>query len=286
MFKDLFSNRLLIGALAFFVLCVCGSLLYMQHVEQQTAGDVAHTEARLKQLTEKQNQQLTAESPVGDTLQGGHWHGDEWHADPHETPVQDTTAGFSETETPAAPEPSAGDLKPRPGSFLERYLSQFSPASAKRAMSRWFEQAGVDPPPRGYEYIWDDPWVVKRDANGNPVINKIGEPYIQVHTITGFAPNPEQARRYKELEEQYLRTTDPNEETRIQAEQDQIEGEAQGPYPYVSAFASGREAQSKLSQRMREAEEKALVDFGLGHLVGTGIGGLPKPKPLPLEDED
>ena len=23
--------------------------------------------------------------PVGDTSQGGHWHGDEWHADPHET---------------------------------------------------------------------------------------------------------------------------------------------------------------------------------------------------------
>ena len=25
------------------------------------------------------------EAPVGDTSEGGHWHGDEWHADPHET---------------------------------------------------------------------------------------------------------------------------------------------------------------------------------------------------------
>ncbi|MYB92835.1 hypothetical protein F4054_19885 [Candidatus Poribacteria bacterium] len=63
-----------------------------------------------------------------------------------------------------------------------------------------------------------------------------------------------------------------------------IEDAAQGPYPLIAASASGKKARSKVDQRMREAEEKALVEFGLGHLVGTGIGGLPKPKPLPLED--
>ena len=44
MLKDLFSNRLFIGALAFFVLCVGGSLLYMQHVEKQTAKALAESE--------------------------------------------------------------------------------------------------------------------------------------------------------------------------------------------------------------------------------------------------
>ena len=217
-------------------------------------------------------------APVGDTSEGGHFHadGNPWHEGPHETEVQ---------PVPEADAADAGELKPRPGSFLERYLSQFSPAEAKRAMSAWYEQAGVPPPPRGYEYIWDDAWVVKRDANGEPVINKIGEPYIQVYTITAFAPNPEQARRYKELKNQRrdLAAGKFTELEAIRAEMYRIEDEAQGPYPFVTAFASGKEAQSKASQRMREAEDKALVEFGLGHLVGTGIGGQ-VPRPLPLED--
>ena len=41
-------------------------------------------------------------SPIGDTSQGGHWHGDEWHADPHETPVeQPSTVEQWEAETPS-----------------------------------------------------------------------------------------------------------------------------------------------------------------------------------------
>ncbi len=39
MLKDVFSNRLFIGVLAFFVLCVGGSLLYMQHVSKQSARE-------------------------------------------------------------------------------------------------------------------------------------------------------------------------------------------------------------------------------------------------------
>lgn len=41
-------------------------------------------------------------APVGDTSQGGHWHGDEWHADPHEPVEQQPTAEGSEpVEKPA-----------------------------------------------------------------------------------------------------------------------------------------------------------------------------------------
>ena len=47
MFKDLFSNRLFLGALACFVLCVAGSLLYQQHVERQTAMSI---EERIKAI--------------------------------------------------------------------------------------------------------------------------------------------------------------------------------------------------------------------------------------------
>ena len=85
MLKDLFRNRLFIGALAFFVLCVGGSLLYMQHVDRQGAEYAAETEARVEQWNEKQNP--TTEVSQAETPQG-HFHEDgTWHGEPHETPV-------------------------------------------------------------------------------------------------------------------------------------------------------------------------------------------------------
>ena len=93
MIKDLFSNRLFIGALAFFILTVGGSLLYMQHVKQQTARELAAHEAQLKQFTEKQTPKPTAEVvKVSETpQQDGHFHADgTWHEGPHETPEQPT----------------------------------------------------------------------------------------------------------------------------------------------------------------------------------------------------
>lgn len=86
MLADILKNRLFIGALAFFVLCVVGSLLYMQAAEKQTAEDMAAHEKRIKELTSEQKP-TPAEVPEGDTSQGGHWHGDKWHATPHAAPV-------------------------------------------------------------------------------------------------------------------------------------------------------------------------------------------------------
>ena len=92
MFSNLFSNRLFIGVLAIFIFCVGGSLLYRQHVEKQSARELAEMQERIKTSTEKPS--TTAEAPVGDTSQGGHWHGDEWHADPH-APVEVSAAEVS-----------------------------------------------------------------------------------------------------------------------------------------------------------------------------------------------
>ena len=90
MLKELFSNRLFIGALAFFILSVVGGTLYISHVEKQGAEKLATDEDRVKQPTEKQQPKPTetAKTPVGDTSQGGHFHADgTWHAEPHETPA-------------------------------------------------------------------------------------------------------------------------------------------------------------------------------------------------------
>ena len=85
MFKELFSNRLFIGALAFFVLCVGGSLLYMHHENQKSAEYAAETQDRVEQWNAKQKEQPTAEAPVVEQPeQVGHFHADgTFHAEPH-----------------------------------------------------------------------------------------------------------------------------------------------------------------------------------------------------------
>ena len=85
MFKDLFRNRLFIGALAIFIFCVGGSLLYMQHVTQKGEKELAETQERVAQWNEKQKP-ITEVSQT-ETAQG-HVHADgTFHAEPHDAPV-------------------------------------------------------------------------------------------------------------------------------------------------------------------------------------------------------
>ena len=103
MLKDLFSNRLFIGALAIFIFCVGGSLLYMQHVQRVDAEKLAETQARVRQWNEKQNP-TTAEVPEGETSQGGHVHADgTFHAEPHDAPVVEVSESEVSADVLAAP---------------------------------------------------------------------------------------------------------------------------------------------------------------------------------------
>ena len=98
MLKSLFSNRLFLGALAFFVLMIVGGTLYLRHIKRQGQIELERTQERLKQWEAQQKQ--TEKVPEGDTAQGGHFHADgTWHPGPHETeapvvspPVSDTGA--------------------------------------------------------------------------------------------------------------------------------------------------------------------------------------------------
>ena len=81
MLREVFSNRLFIGALAFFILCVVGGTLYIAYIERQGIEDVApETEEPDAPLAEKPKP-----PPPGESAESGHWHGDEWHSEPHET---------------------------------------------------------------------------------------------------------------------------------------------------------------------------------------------------------
>ena len=119
MLRDLFSNRLFIGGLAFFIFCVGGSLLYMQHVERETAREMAAHEERIKQLTEKPKP-TTVEAPVGEPpQQGGHVHADgTFHA-------EQMTVGRSETKIAHTPSTNYGILQ-KIGKFnvFENHISE------------------------------------------------------------------------------------------------------------------------------------------------------------------
>ncbi len=97
MLKDLFSNRLFIGALVFFVLMVVSGTLYLRRIERQGQIELERTQERHKQWQARQQQ--TPKVPEGDTAQGGHFHTDGmWHAEGHDQIGDvDTTV----TKTPA-----------------------------------------------------------------------------------------------------------------------------------------------------------------------------------------
>ena len=127
MLKDLFSNRLFLGALAFFVLCIGCSLLYMQHVERQTARKLTETQEHIKVLTEKPKP--TAEVPEDDTPQGGHFHADgAWHEEPHASVEQLSTAEVSDPTATPDSDPTAPAAETKPLGFItfEEYKQQFT----------------------------------------------------------------------------------------------------------------------------------------------------------------
>ena len=98
-------------------------------------------------------------APVEDTSQGGHWHGDEWHADPHETPSQSTTVQFSEPVEQVSLASKGADLPPSIGEQVE--ASDDVPKYAElKAMSDEELIAMRDESREKWEMLW--PEVEKR----------------------------------------------------------------------------------------------------------------------------
>ena len=126
MFKELFSNRLFIGALAFFVLCVGGSLLYMHHETQKGAEYAAETEERVRQWNEKQKEEPPAEAPVVEQPeQVGHVHEDGTrHEEAHE---QVGVAQAPQTETPQPQEAFSPEEDARSTANLLDHLETYIP---------------------------------------------------------------------------------------------------------------------------------------------------------------
>lgn len=199
-------------------------------------------------------EQQVADDVTDDTA-GGHWHGDEWHAEPHEVHVAQQ------------PSPKRDSNRPR------KKLSQ---EQIDALDSSFYGSLGLDVPPKGHHYVWREPEVVMRDENGNPIMLRDDEPYVEITTTIGFAPTRAQWDHYQELlraQNLAFVNDDDAEYQRLRDEIKQFRAEAQGEIPSVSGAwaASGdedveafnREMSRKVDERMRQAYR----DAGLGHMI-------------------
>ena len=94
----------------------------------------------------------TAQAPVAETPQGGHWHGDEWHAEPHEAEVEapqiatERVSNVStEVSTPSRVEYDTGAGNPPPWEHVPVDLWDFEATKAAMIENINFVKANWDP---------------------------------------------------------------------------------------------------------------------------------------------
>jgi hypothetical protein len=250
MLKDVFSNRLFIGALAFFVLCVCGSLLYMQHVKEQTAKALAESDDFQQWWHERNAKEKAVASEVATS-------DDAADASHPEVSVGDSVVGAAKTDEPET------DNTPD--------FALLSPEHQQRILDQFYHQRGLNPPPKGSEYVWKDIGVVLLDEKGDPVLHKKGEPYVTIKYGIGFAPTREEYERYEQLQEDQgwaASRGDVTEVERLTAEIEALETSVQRMRPISRMSLSiGAEASAKADAAMDAKYNAALREYGLEHLI-------------------
>lgn len=248
MLTDILKNRLFRGALTFFVLCVVGSLLYMQHVERRTAREFAEQKEHVKVPTERQHSQPTTEAPVAeDPPQGG---------DVHEKGVPSHT--IVSVEKPSHSGPDAIEMG---------LISPEEIDAQEKAKREFYASHGLEPPPPGYRYakIGDGPPQLVKDKD--PIINVVwGEGYGNYHQLTDL-----ELARYS-----CLKTIDfPRIIKRYGLSQEEVElgldwkqelyEKTKGPRPTITAHLSypssnpmTDEEKEAVYQRMRDREDELV----------------------------
>ena len=211
MLKELFSNRLFIGALAFFILSVVGGMLYISHVEKQSVEELATDEDRVKQVTEKQ-QQPTAKAPVGDTSQGGHFHEDgTWHGEPHEAQITPPDTA----EVPTAPVKTQNASKVQQGSqqrmLPEDILSPEYIAMVKKAVQTAIATRGLET--EEGNALWANAYNLITEARGD------AEHFRRLFYETGDETYLDKYDEIRALDEPYLELPRQSPKPKMNSEQ-------------------------------------------------------------------
>lgn len=249
MFKDFFSNRLFIGALAFFVLCVGGSLLYQQHVYKQTGKALAESED-FQQWWKERNAKEKAVAAEVETS-------DDAVNASHPEAVGDTAVVAAPTDEPET------DNTPD--------FASLSPEHQQQILDQFYHQRGLNPPPKGYKYVWKEIGVVLLDDNGKPVLQKEGEPWVEVKYGIGFAPTREEYEKYQKLQDDQgwaESRGDVAEVERLTVEIEALEASVQRmrPLSTMTTWASAEEKSN--ADRVRDEKfNAALREYGLEHLI-------------------
>ena len=206
MFRDIFTNRLFTGALAFFVLCVGGILLYMHHEAQKGAEYAAETEDRVRQLNERQKEALPAEAPVGEETQqpqqDGHFQEDgTWREGPQtqevlpnaqmsKTDDSEIKELYTQLETEGFKPENLSEKQLLHLSRVGLHWDYLSPEQQREARQNHYAQYGLKPPPDGYTYQVHSPGKPVLDEDGNAIISKIGDTSIK-KSFGGYLLNVE-----------------------------------------------------------------------------------------------
>ena len=202
MLKDLFSNRLFIGALAFFVLMIVGGTLYLQH------GEVS--------------------APVGSASRPFH--------DPYFRMI-DGFAITSEFVIAIAPAGVGPDFASMSDEELAAAIATINSHNGHPPGDLWPPEGYHYA--RGGTTVLSDGDNIWLDDNGHPILKKNGSPFFEIDWSEGFRPPPGVYAEYKALHERYLQvflnlpddsTTSPELE-RISAEKDALEQMYRGPVP-------------------------------------------------------
>ena len=251
MLKDLFRNRLFIGALAFFILCVVGSLFYQQQVYKETDKALAETEEFRQWWEERQE---TAQPAVS------------------EVPKSDTVSEVSRAEDVGISDTVSAPPEDQQGDFPDFW--SLSPEEQQQIFDQFYLQHGLKPPPRGYKYVWKDVFVPRLDEDGNPILLKEGDPWVEIKMGIGFAPTLEEYERYEQLREDYEWADTRGEVAkaeRLAAEIEALEASVQRmrPISRISFWSgpSGTEDKARTSRIANEKYNAALREHGLAHLI-------------------
>ncbi|MYA71792.1 hypothetical protein F4009_15495 [Candidatus Poribacteria bacterium] len=213
-----------------------------------------------------------AEAPVGDTSQGENVHADgTWHAEPH-----DKSQPPTKVEMRGNPHPSDVFVKEAPEiRYNGKLFHELTPKERAKIWEKAYRENVKDaPPPPGY--------LKAAEAEFQRILRSLDEPQVEITFVTGFAPNRVQLSTYLDLQAK-LRVAESTgatlEANTLRAEIESLQAAARGKVPLVTGSYQSEKGKRKIRQAMKEKEEQAYRDLGLGHMVEADISGLTQVRP-------
>lgn len=154
------------------------------------------------------------------------------------------------------------------------FLKDLSPEQLQKIYDSFYTRFGLKPPPPGYEYKWAAINVPLLDENGQPVLHKIGDPYIDIAIEVGFAPTKEEYDQLNQLKRD-KKTAEfkglVEQAASITQKIEKLEALVQRERPVLKGTRwignSGEYNEERVRRMAREQLNEALRSYGLEHLI-------------------